>query len=672
MNNIISIVHPMAYPGPMNTNTVSRGEADENYLLTTLKSILDDGFFGGIEVTDVRSRRIREKVKDLLKQYKKAVTFSAQPVQLGRPDDMISPHDISSIDEGKRLKSLRRMYDLIDEAYSYGAWQFAFVSGRDVGLSSGLNQRLQAKGALQRSIHQMYEYSDKKAAELKVEPLVFTIEMFDRLDEIGCKNQLIGPSTEAIELVQQIRYTYGHVSFGIMYDLSHMHLIKDESLEGETVGVLKVLRPYLNHIHIGNCVLDKNDGLYGDSHVGLDYANGAVSKDELAEFLKTLNEINYTKGIGFEVTPHGTEQSDSLIYTTKAYFEEAKNRIDVNYAIGSYTFVPRQYLSEDVFDKITDIRVNHPDVILDEAHARIKRKSLTTDGKLLILACDHPARFVTNVGNIKNAMGDRLDYLSRIVRVISSDMVDGVMTTPDIMEDLFILNYMLKQSGYRSILDEKVLVGCMNRGGLAGAKFEIDDRMSAFTADSINRMNLDAAKIMFRLDKDEKYSGRTMIYCADAITQCNKYDLTVFLEALPVDYSDGKYSVLMNAEDMVKVIGVASALGDSSRNLWLKIPYVSDYYKVARATSLPILMLGGESSGNPTNTIMNFEKGMGAGRNIRGAMVGRNVLYPGHDDPKAVAESISLIIHKNASTLDAVRFISENRGKDRDFLSKLE
>ena len=114
-----------------------------------------------------------------------------------------------------------------------------------------------------------------------------------------------------------------------------------------------------------------------------------------------------------------------------------------------------------------------------------------------------------------------------------------------------------------------------------------------------------------------------------------------------------------------------AALGDSSQNLWLKIPYVDKYDQVAKATSLPILMLGGASKGTPIDTIENFERGMGAGTNVRGALVGRNVLYPGVDDPMAVAGAISKVIHSEYSTLAAIKYLASIRGTDMDALAPI-
>jgi len=193
--------------------------------------------------------------------------------------------------------------------------------------------------------------------------------------------------------------------------------------------------------------------------------------------------------------------------------------------------------------------------------------------------------------------------------------------------------------------------------------------MTAYTAKSIQRFGLDAAKIMFRLDLNDKYSGRTLTYCAQAITECNALGIPTFLEPLPVEKTAKGYQVKMNYIDMIRTVGVASALGDSSQNLWLKIPYVEKFDQVAKATSLPILMLGGASKGMPIDTIESFEKGMGAGANVRGALVGRNVLYPGIDDPMAVAGAVSKVVHADYTTLAAIKYLASTRGTELDVLT---
>jgi DhnA family fructose-bisphosphate aldolase class Ia len=341
------------------------------------------------------------------------------------------------------------------------------------------------------------------------------------------------------------------------------------------------------------------------------------------------------------------------------------------YSITGYKFDLPAFFPMSIFDQITEARVERPGVIMEEAEARQRRPYLTEDGKLTILAADHPARMVTNFGADATAMGDRQQYLGRILRVVTSPGVDGVMGTTDVLEDLLIVNHLVKEAGGAGFLDGKVMLGCINRTGLAGAAWEMDDRPSSFTPDSIARLRLDGCKLMVRICLEEpELSNRTLTYCADAITDCNELAIPIFLEPLPVEHKDGKYSVKRNPVDLIKVIGVAAALGDSSWNLWLKIPYCDDYSRVARATTLPCLMLGGESKGDPTGILDQFAAGMQAGNNIRGALVGRNVTFCGDDDPLAVAQAVSGIIHADHSPAQAVKNLLAARNKNRDALTR--
>jgi hypothetical protein len=215
------------------------------------------------------------------------------------------------------------------------------------------------------------------------------------------------------------------------------------------------------------------------------------------------------------------------------------------------------------------------------------------------------------------------------------------MATLDIIEDLLILDV----SGRDSFLRNKLLIASLNRGGLAGSSWEMNDPMTGATPAACTAWRLDGAKILMRISDEEPDSLKTMVATARAITELNAQGVPTFLEPLPVVKSEKVYKVIKSAEALAKIVGVASALGDSSRLLWLKLPYCEKYEVVARATTLPILLLGGESAGDPTGYLREVSAGMAAGANVRGALVGRNVLYPGDDDPLAVAEAVGGIVH---------------------------
>ncbi|MCE5284189.1 MAG: hypothetical protein LLG93_19060 [Deltaproteobacteria bacterium] len=338
------------------------------------------------------------------------------------------------------------------------------------------------------------------------------------------------------------------------------------------------------------------------------------------------------------------------------------------YEVGGYRFDLNRFFPRGLFDSVSEVRVADPGIILAEAKSRKRRRKLTKDGKLVILAADHPGRMITKSEDDPIAMGDRHEYLGRVLRVVTDPAVDGIMATTDIIEDLFIVNHLVKKGGGPSFLDEKVMMGSMNRGGLSGALFEMDDTFTCFSVESIRLLNLDAAKMMFRLDVTSREAGRTMLACAQAINELNRHEIPIFLEPLYV-LSEG-YKMQKTVFEMVKIIGVASAMGDSTRNLWLKIPYGENYGRIVKATTLPLLMLGGESKGDPTGAIGEFVEGMRAGANVRGALVGRNVLFPGKDDPLAAALAVDKVIHSGYTKERAVEFLMASRDLNLDTLTR--
>ena len=327
-------------------------------------------------------------------------------------------------------------------------------------------------------------------------------------------------------------------------------------------------------------------------------------------------------------------------------------------------FVEKEFLPASALAKITEVRLADPKCPIRAAQTRKRRSTLTPDGRLNILAADHPARRVTKVADDPLRMADRHAYLARIMRVLQSETVDGVMATMDVLEDLLILHLLILEAGGPALLDNRLLIASLNRGGLAGASWEMDDPMTGASPATCAAMGLDGAKLLLRICDEETASLNTMLYCARAITEMNALGLPTFLEPLPVVKNNDSYRVVKTAEALAKIVGVASALGDSSRHLWLKLPYCENYEVVARATTLPILLLGGESVGDATPLLREIAAGLSAGPNVRGALVGRNVLFSGPEDPLVVAQTAGSIIHHHWTVERALDARGSWRGRD--------
>jgi DhnA family fructose-bisphosphate aldolase class Ia len=331
-------------------------------------------------------------------------------------------------------------------------------------------------------------------------------------------------------------------------------------------------------------------------------------------------------------------------------------------------FDARAYLPRETYDAITDIRIKQPGFADGEADRRARRRVVAPDGKLVILAADHPGRASLKIQDDPVAMADRHELLARILRVLSHPGIDGVMSTPDIVEDLLILAGLIRERGGQSPLDERLLIGCMNRGGLPGSVWEMDDRFTAFTTRRMLVLGLDGGKFMVRIDPTDRGSMATIDGCVRAITELAEASLLSFLEPLPVIRENGAYKVVRTARALIDAVSVSSSWGASSLYTWIKLPTCPEFERVARATTLPLVLLGGEAVGDARPVLEDLRRGMAAGANVRGAMIGRNVLYPGADDPRAIAAAVSAIVHDGSGVDEAVGAMDAERGKEPELV----
>jgi hypothetical protein len=317
------------------------------------------------------------------------------------------------------------------------------------------------------------------------------------------------------------------------------------------------------------------------------------------------------------------------------------------------------YLPTAVLDEVTDVRIEHPRWVMKEARRRKRRKRLAPDGRLVLAALDHPARGVNEIRGDALAMGDRHQYLARARRVLDDPDLDGIVATPDVIEELLILSHIDRRRRGQGFLDGRVLVGSMNRGGLAGTVFEMDDAFTSMTAARIAELRLDGGKMMYRLDPQDAASGRTIQACAQALNDLRDHGLPGFLEPLGVTRQAKGYVPAKDADTLVRQCGIAAGLGDSSVHLWLKVPIVDDLARVCRATTLPLLLLGGPARGTPEETLRDFASGLAAGPRVRGAIIGRNLLYPGDADPLPLSRALTALVHRGASLPEALERLAE-------------
>ncbi|MGC2999847.1 Cgl0159 family (beta/alpha)8-fold protein [Streptomyces sp. G35A] len=268
---------------------------------------------------------------------------------------------------------------------------------------------------------------------------------------------------------------------------------------------------------------------------------------------------------------------------------------------------------------LTTVRARDPEAVAEAAARRTRRPLLGASGRLMIVAADHPARGALGVGDRRLAMANRADLLERLCVALSRPGVDGVLATADILEDLLLLG----------VLEDKVVMGSMNRGGLAGAAFEMDDRFTGHRPEDIERMGFDAGKLLVRVDYDDPGSLTTLESAARAVDAMAARRLPVFVEPFISRRVDGRVRNDLSAEAVTRSIAIASGLGGTSAYTWLKLPVTDDADDMAEvlgASTLPVVLLGGEV-GDQEAAYERWGKALRL-PSVQGMVVGRSLLYP--------------------------------------------
>ncbi len=280
---------------------------------------------------------------------------------------------------------------------------------------------------------------------------------------------------------------------------------------------------------------------------------------------------------------------------------------------------------------IRQTRARRPEVV---AEAAVRRKLAPAfAGRLVLIAADHTARGILRAGRRETAMADRAGLLERLCVALGRPGVDGVLGTADVLEDLLLLG----------ALEGKVVIGSMNRGGLAETVFEIDDRFTGYDAPAIARMGFDGGKMLMRIDPRDPATAATPQACAHAVSDLATRRLTAMIEPFIAGREDGRIRNDLSPEAMMRAIAVASGLGSTSAYTWLKVPVVPDMEQVMAASTLPTLLLGGEVPDDPESAFAGWRKALRL-PNVLGLVAGRSLLYPADDDVAgAVDTAVSLL-----------------------------
>ena len=292
------------------------------------------------------------------------------------------------------------------------------------------------------------------------------------------------------------------------------------------------------------------------------------------------------------------------------------------------------YLDDARWLELIRTRAEHPQLALERLRSR-PRRALLTDGRLFLVAADHTARGMLGVPGDPFAMADRRRTLEALMVALANPGCDGVLASADIMEDLALLG----------ALEGKLAFGTMNRGGIMGAVWELDDRMTAYNAAGLAANGLDGGKVLLRLADDDAGTASTLEACARAVDECAAHGLPIMVEPLPYHHEPetGVAKLLDDEDALLRAVAVGSGLGSTSTATWLKVPAAKNPARMLSCTTLPALILGGTPGPDPEATYASWVRAMEV-PNVRGLVVGRALLYPSDGDVAGAIERAATIV----------------------------
>ena len=303
----------------------------------------------------------------------------------------------------------------------------------------------------------------------------------------------------------------------------------------------------------------------------------------------------------------------------------------------------RRPAGESVTGTVTDeqwatllyTRSRRPEAVA-EAYARRRRppSMLNESGAVLLVAADHPGRGALRAGADPMAMANRRGLLERLVVALAHPDVEGVLGTPDVVEELLLLG----------ALESKVVIGSMNRGGLDGAAWSIDDRFTGYDAASIAHYGLEGGKMLLRIDDEDAATARTIEACAKAVSELAEHKVLAMVEPLPHRRDpDGRLVLQQDASSLARALAIASALGTTSAYTWLKTPACDEPEIVYAATTLPCVVLGGAVGPDLGQQMASWGRSLRQPV-VRGLAVGRTVLYPADGDVAGTIDAAARIL----------------------------
>jgi DhnA family fructose-bisphosphate aldolase class Ia len=238
----------------------------------------------------------------------------------------------------------------------------------------------------------------------------------------------------------------------------------------------------------------------------------------------------------------------------------------------------------------------------------------------LILAADHRARGVVTIERYA-------DYLGALAAALPH--CEGILATAQPMRDLV---------GSGAITSEHRTYLSINRTGLAGAPWELDDRLVTTVARAAAD-GYGGVKIMTRIDIADAHTTAALERLGRVLDDAKASGLEALVES--VTWRDGRMSHAV--DDIVQAAVIAHDLGAPL----LKVPIpsaattrerIAAIERVTASVGVPVLFLGGPHRPGEPDAIVDEAREVVAGGGA-GLAIGRAILLA--PDPAAMAERVA-------------------------------
>jgi DhnA family fructose-bisphosphate aldolase class Ia len=251
--------------------------------------------------------------------------------------------------------------------------------------------------------------------------------------------------------------------------------------------------------------------------------------------------------------------------------------------------------------------------------------ALRLDPPALILAADHRARGIVTVE-------DYATYTAALSKALPH--FDGILATAQPLTDLRATGAV--EARHRTYLS-------LNRTGLAGSVFELDDRLVASVARAAAD-GWDGVKHMVRIDLRDTATSPALELLGEVLEDAASAGLEALVE--PLVWRDGGM-----ARDTDSIVLAAVIAHDMGAPL-LKVPVpdvpagedrVAAVRRVVRSVGVPVLFLGGPRRDDGDEVLLAEAADVMDG-GAAGLAIGRTVFQ--HPDPAAMAAALAVVVHR--------------------------